>query len=255
PDAVQGQWFENDGVRSHEFYDNVLGSGGGTANSLAISGFATNVVMGGGGIVSFDVNATITNDLGTEIGPWADGANAHQEGLSTTQHYVGVMKDTKMTIEFALTDLTNQPVSWTAPYSQQLPEIIATNETDAAWYCYNSTGEPQNSGNYFVPAWDFGDIAINQSVNRTLSFIVNGVILPTDPRYNAIVNNHEILSNRTTSLKISNWVDTIAVDPGGPYDPQTLVHSNASVFHLIPEPSSLSLLGLAGISLLFRRRV
>lgn len=258
PDAEQGQWFNSKGVRDHEFYDNVSGSGGGSSNSLAISGFATNIVYQAGpgsSILSFDVDATVTNDLGTETGTWANGSNSHGEGLITTEHYVGTMYKTMMTVEFALSDLTNQPGIWNPPYTQQMPEIIAGNEDDTAWYCYNTNNDPPNNqGNFYVPAWDFGDIALTQSSNRLLNFTINGALDPLDPRYGAIISGEDILSNRTTSLKISNWVDTVAIDPGGPYDPPTLVHSNASVFHEVPEPSASALLGLAGLALIFRRR-
>jgi len=256
--ADQGQWFEHSDVRSHEFYDNIPNNGGGSSSSLAISGFATNIIYvsgQGSGIVSFDITATITNDLGTETGPWADGSNSHGESLSTPNNYVGTMYQTMMTIEFALTDLTNQPASWNPPYTQQTPEIYAINEDDSAWYCYNANElPPQNQGSFYVPAWNFGDIALTQSASRILSFNINGQLLPGDPRYEAIVSDLDILSNRTTSLKISNWVDTIDIDPGGAYDPPSQLHSNASVFHEVPEPSIASILGLAGLALIFRRR-
>jgi hypothetical protein len=60
--------------------------------------------------------------------------------------------------------------------------------------------------------------------------------------------------NRTTSLKISDWLDMLALDPGTPYPVPANVSSDVSVFFNIPEPTSLALLSLSGLALLRRRR-
>ena len=273
PNAIQGQWFAGGGIGApyalpYEFHDNVTGSGGGLASSKAIEGYVTNLVWLAGpgtGVVGFTVHATVTNDTPTGAGPWANGVNSHGEIQNDTTPYVGNMWSTRLVAEFALTDLGNQPNQWISPYTQMLPEIIATNETDQAWYCFNQTLLPGNPGNYYVPAWDFGSISMGQSVSRDLTFAVNGVLAPGDSRYAPLVASYneyinqgiglDILMNRTTSLKISNWVDGINVDTGVPYPwlSGTELNSNASVF-FIPEASTVSLLGLLGLLGLRRRR-
>lgn len=262
--ATQGQWFVANGAgqtpfsRSHEFHDNVQGFGGGSTNHLAIQGNVT-VINGGNwlpgqAVNSFTVRATVTNDTPTWAGIWAGGANSHSEGRTPMpgDPYVGDLKNSWLTVEFALADLGLQP-AWSNPYTPQVPEIVAMNEDGRAWYCYST--DPVNPGNYFVPAWDFGTIAVNQSVFRDLSFVVNGPgILPGDLRYNALTDfGQDILMNRTEDLKIGDWVDVPAVDTGAPYPIPAARSGNASLFH-IPEPSTISLLGLLGLLALRRRR-
>ena len=102
-------------------------------------------------------------------------------------------------------------------------------------------------GDFYVPTWDFGDIARGQSVTRTLSFIVDGAGLdPADPRAELLVNpdRPDLLANRTTSLKISTWIDNLTADTGIAYPQDPLRGSDASVFHNIPEPTMMVLLGL-----------
>lgn len=110
------------------------------------------------------------------------------------------------------------------------------------------------SGDYLVPTWDFGNIPVGQTVTRLLSFDIrdalgNPVGLPnTDPRWESIYESEldkvDLLLNRTTSLKISDWLDTLAVDTGLPYPVSPDTSSDVSVF-FVPEPSTVILL-LAG---------
>ncbi len=261
PLAVQGQWFAGGGIgapsaRPLEFHDNAIGSGGGFAGTTAINGYVSALNQNAGGITSFVVRATITNDTVFNLS-WQPGANSHGESQTLQPPYVGDMYETMLVAEFALTDLGNQPAPWGAPYTQITPEILAMNENDSAWYCY-SMGSPQgNPGNYYVPAWDFGTILLGQSVTRDLLFNVNGAISPLDSRFlplmTSFTNQVDILSNRTTSLKISNWVEGIAIDNGAPYLSDPLEGSNASVF-FVPEASTTSLLALLGLVALRRRR-
>ena len=255
PNAVQGQWFADGTVRQYEFHDNVTGTGGGVASSAAIKGVVTSITWSGApgtsNIMAFTVDASITNDTVSWSGPWANGSNTHLEVQTDLTPYEGTMFSTVLVAEFALADLTIQPGQWALPYSQVLPEIVAINENTAAWYCYNNNG-----GNYYVPTWNFGNIAPGETASRSLQFSVNGAgIASTDSRYAALVasdlNDLDILSNRTTSLKISNWVDGIGIDDGTPDN--VLLNSNASVFH-VPEAGVTSLLGLVGFLALRRRR-
>ena len=265
PNALQGQWFtnlsgQNPEVRPYEFYDNVSGSGGGTSSSDAIYGVVTNIVYAGGAernILSFDINATITNDTNTVTGTWADGSNTHTEALSTTQRYEGTMYDTYLTSEFAA-DENNQPSSYASPAVQQSPQILAQNHDNLAWFCYNEL-EDTGLGGYWVPTWDFGDIALGQSSNVTMSFTVSGDGLEsTDSRYQALetsAGGQDILLNRTTSLKISNWEEKIDLDDGTAYPSESsLLYSDVSVFHNVPVPATMSVLAVGVFGFLRRRR-
>jgi hypothetical protein len=256
PNATKGQWFENSGVRQYEFYDNIASSGGGSSGSAAIEGIASSLVYSGPNIIGFSIVATITNDLGTQTGSWADGGNSLGESLSTTNHYVGTMYRTMLTADFALSSLSNQPSSWSAPYTQSVPSIIAGNHDDLAWYGYNN-----DRGDYYVPAWEFGNIAIGQFVTETLIFTVDGLGLdPTDPRHIALETSAtfglDLFSNRTTSLKISDWVEGgLSLDLGEPYSIHQGFSSNVSVFSQIPEPGTTIPLGLLlGMAALRRSR-
>ncbi len=261
PNAKQGQWFSDNKALPYEFHDNATNFGGGTSGTLAIKGIVTSITYAAPGanqpIIAFQVSASITNDT-PGIGPWNPGSNSHGETLNTSIQYVGDMPGTRMTIEFALADLNLQPNTWNLPYTQYTPEIIANNEDTTAWYCFSN--DVQNPGNFYVPAWDFGNIPMGQTATRLLDFSVNLGMLNTDPRYNPLVTSFndgvsDILMNRTTSLKISNWVDGIWVDNGSPYpsEESALLNSNASVF-FIPEAGTSALLSLLGILALRRRR-
>jgi hypothetical protein len=86
-----------------------------------------------------------------------------------------------------------------------------------------------------VPAWQFSDLAVGALATRTLDFIVvDGGIPPGELRYGLITQSNslrrDILSNRTTSLKISNWVERPLFDDGTAYPPRGQ-SSTASVFH------------------------
>lgn len=266
PHAQAGQWFVRpDGLqepRSHEFYDNVTQFGGGFAGSNAIYGKVTNVVIAPGAqaITGFEITATITND-GFGYGEWQPGRNSHQEFLLTQEQYVGTLYQAKLTAEFALAGLQLVPAAWVGPYRDRPEYIVALNHDQNAWYCYT----PDNpvglgpSGNYFVPAWDFGDIPVGGSATRVLRFGVAGAITPNDPRYGVIMGSFQaptgqgdVFLNRTTDLKIGDWLDELARDAGVPYPTDwPLRGGDVSVFHNIPEPASLVLLAIGA---LLRRR-
>ncbi|MBY0455941.1 MAG: hypothetical protein K2V38_01240, partial [Gemmataceae bacterium] len=108
PNATQGQWFlpvsgANPEVRTHEFYDNIAGSGGGPNNNLAIRGRVLNFLPGPAGTIGgYTIRASITNNTPQVQGPWAPGRNLHKEDLFQTQiPYVGTMYDVKLTTHFA----------------------------------------------------------------------------------------------------------------------------------------------------------
>ncbi len=267
PDAIQGQWFTDrttglQEVRTHEFYDNMELFGGGEVatggfSTDAIYGKVSNIIFGPGSeITAFDIDATIHNDTGHELDDWDDGYNSHTESLSTSDNWVGTLYKTKLTAEFALNQDRLEPAIWNPPYTDQDPHFIAVNEDEEAWYCYNT-----QQGDFYVPTWDFGDIPVDESATRKLSFVVEGMgLLPTDPRYNAIMTSFsadpgkgDILQNRTTSLKISDWVEPLTLDDGSAY-PAPGHSSDVSVFHNIPEPTSAVLIAGLGFILIRMRR-
>ncbi len=251
PSSAKGQWFLNlngqvQEYRTHEFYDNIGTDGGGIMGYNAISGSVTKVdidTMGSGGITNFEITASIFNDTGSESGQWLSGTNSHMETLTGENNYVGTMKDVKLTADFAIIGDPSAPAlpNWIPPYYDSTNGyIMSANEDQWAWYCWNkdedqAPGSTQ-TGDYYVPTWDFGDIQPGQSKTRVLKFKVPAPgIVNTDPRYGVIMDSYnfgeEILLNRTTSLKISTWIDTLATDTGQPYPlPDPKRSSDVSVF-------------------------
>ncbi|MCD4830221.1 MAG: hypothetical protein K8R02_00260 [Anaerohalosphaeraceae bacterium] len=253
PPASLGQWFLRlpDGIeeaRTHEFYDNVIEHGGGLASYFAIEGVAFNLQYNAGNLVYFEINATITNDTPAST-PWADGTNSHGETLSVPEQYEGILYDTKLTVEFAIErgSYDNWIALWGSmtypPYQDIFPHIEAIEPNQLGWYCWTPENEPQLMpfGDYLVPTYDFGDIAQGASATRVLKFTVDGGGLPAgDPRRIAIEQSaqteDDIFLNRTTSLKISTWMDWVAVDNGQPYPGEVGRSSDVSVFHNIEGP-------------------
>ncbi len=253
PPALQGQWFkppvngEVPEVRTHEFYDDPDGGFMGTA---AITGYVNSITYEpppGSNIVAFSILATIWNDT-AEDSQWSDGDNSHGESLQyplAERPYVGTMLDVKLTAEFAIVDPNHLPAVWLDPYINRQPYIVALDVDQAAWYCW-APGQPGElqPGDYYVPTWDFGDIPVGGSATRQLDFWIPPPGLDsTDWRYNVIETSYadqsDILLNRSTSLKISTWIDEVYFDPPDPEMP--FRHSNVSVFHNVededpPEP-------------------
>ena len=240
--ATNGQWFMDaaggETVRTNEFYDNVAG---GFAGAGAITGYVDSInFLAGPGtpIVAFTVQATIYNDLipGAE---WGAGSNRHGETLNYQEApYVGPLVNARLVAEFAIADTNTLPAVFTGPYVDFKPYIEAVNEDLWAWYCWNPLDPDQQhqpSGNYFVPTWEFGTIPIGQSATRRLSFAIpGGGILPGDSRYLPIVQSfaftNDVLMNRTMSLKISTWIETLALDSLQQEEPPARL-SDVSVFH------------------------
>ena len=249
PTAAQGQWFVDtngvETVRTNEFHDETAGGLG--AN--AITGYVDNVVyqLGPGTpIQGFSIQATIHNDTTVTAG-WAAGANSHGESRPrdlAEMPYVGPLLDVKLAAEFAIGDTNKLPLAFNypvGPYREGgTPYIEAINEDQWGWYCWNPEDpdpEHRPSGGYFVPTWDFGTIPLGQSATRQLVFVVVPPGLqPADPRYLAIVASYvgtnDVLMNRSPSLKISTWIDDIALDLGAQQEePPPLRLSDVSVFH------------------------
>jgi hypothetical protein len=258
PHAIKGQWFidlttTEESYRTHEFYDNVEGYGGSAFKSfLAIEGYVHNLSFDpNNNIVGFDVLASITNDTPEVIGVWDELDNLHGETTTTRLPYQCTMFDTKLTVEFADDGIQgNLPVG-----GVYLPEknIFAKDYDQMGWYCWTPDNPDPNKvpwGGYIVPTYDFGDIAHFETVTRNLSF---GLYTPVGVGSglhtfltDAELNDWDVFMNRTTSLKISQYIDNFLHDDGTPY-PAPPRNSDVSVFHnIIPLPSA----GLAGTALL-----
>jgi len=189
-------------------------------------------------IMAFDLLATISNHL-PYLEDWIPGTNSHGESRVTpSEPWNYVMFATKLTAEFAIDPTVGSPgPMW--PYRDTDPHIVALNHNQLAWYCW-TPGNPEPNlqpwGRFCVPTWDFGTIPPGASVQRLLKFAVDGAGLPpTDPRHTVILDslrgNKDVLLNRTTSLKISTWIDDIALDNNVPYPELPLRSSDCSVFH------------------------
>jgi hypothetical protein len=262
PHALQGQWFKDlttgaEHAKPYEFYDNVEGHGGSLfKSSLAIEGYVQNLQFDANNcIVAFDIRASITNDTPDIWGMWQEGGNAHGESTTTRTPYQCNMYQVKMTVEFADDGIRgNLPTG--GPYSPE-GNIFAKNFDQLGWYCWTpDPSAPQPTGGYYVPTYDFGEIMHWQTATRILPF---GLYLPECPGstlYQFLIDadqyQWDVLLNRTTSLKISQYLDVLAQDPGTPYPVPPNNSSDVSVF-FIPEPLTLVLVGLGGL-MLFRRR-
>ena len=266
PCALQGQWFLDpstgaEQARPYEFHDDLILWGGGWKSTLAIEGYAMNIGYSGANITSFDVNATITDDR-PALSYYYEGGNTHGEGTPERTQDLHPMLQTKLTASFAIGAVVPPAGPQNPPgvYVDITPHIVATNHDELAWYCWTPDNDPSFTpyGGYWVPTWDFGDIDPCNSSSRVLSFTVDGAGLdPNDPRFVAIQDSYtsqkDLLSNRTESLKISNWLDTLALDTGVWYPSDVGWGSDVSVFY-VPEPGTLALLALGGLAVLRRRR-
>jgi hypothetical protein len=243
--AVMGQWVMNVDTskreyRTHEFYDNISGSGGGSAGHLAIYGVVTNIgydenIPVDPPIISFKVIATVSND--TPASPaWSSGLNSHGEGVSTSQQYSNTLRNVILTADFAYEGTSIPTVE--PPYQNiTSPYITATNHDFLTWYCWNENTNVNQHGDFHVPGWNFGDIAPGAKSTKTLHFIVTtdgfsptGIPIGSQ-RYIAIKESEtsgaDIFINRSLSLKISEWISDPALDEGD----GAATNSNVSVFH------------------------
>ena len=202
---------------------------------------------------------SITNNTPSS-GGWGSGINSHMEYLDTDRQYSGTLYSSILAIEFAVSDIVNTPSEWDAPYSiGQLPFIIAEDEDYLAWYSY-TPGNPGKltEGGYYVPSYYFGDILPGETVERDIDFQFYGSgILRSDVRYEllegSLANGWDLLSNRTSSLKISDWISRLYQDKGN----LMLSGSTASLFHNavpVPEPFTIIVISLGVAGIIFRRK-
>ena len=172
-----------------------------------------------------------------------NGTNSHHEVLLNAENaYRGALKNVKLTADFAISADPSVvlPFPWLPPYQDSANGYIkSVNEDQWAWYCWNKDEHNRpggaGDGNYYVPTWDFGDIPPFGSATRILKFVIDPPGITTnDPRYavleHSFATKADILLNRSTSLKISDWIDTVAVDTGAPYQQSPGISSDVSVF-------------------------
>lgn len=246
PAAALGQWFTDltgrvPTVRPYEFYDNAQGFGGGAAGTDAIRGFVLGfTVNGAGDVTGFTVRASITNDLASVAGPALGGANSHGETLAPQLTVPRDMGAVKLATEFADDGVRGNFDPGAPGNSGPEANIYAIGYDQLAWFSFTGTGAFQ------VPTWDFGNIRLGETVTRDLLF---GLYTPVPlagllPLFDA----RDIFSNRTTSLKISNYFDTLEIDDGTPYPVPPGFSSDVGVFYAAPEPASVGLAGVAAVA-------
>jgi hypothetical protein len=261
PHAIQGQWFRDaegpsETVRPYEFYDNKYEYGGSASKStLAIEGYVRNITYAQGKITGFGIRATITNDDAESYGSWLEVGNSHGEYTDTRQRYTCNMYQTKLTVEFADDGIQGNLPSGGVYLPEQ--NIFAKNYDELGWYCWTPNNPDPNKipwGGYIVPTYDFNDIMHGQSVTRDLGFGLYSAAGPEDALYQFLVaaadmnNGWDVFANRTTSLKISQYIENLVRDDGSPYPVPPLGSSDVSVF-FIPEPTTMVLLALGGLLL------
>lgn len=283
PTTQQGQWFlMNNGVadaRSHEFYDNIDGNGGGAPNHLAINGSFLGYISGTGGVTAYQMNVSITNNTPLSFGPIATLANTHGESrVGNSPRYVGDMLNVRFTAHWADDGVAGNFQQGVANIGSSDPgpaftspgtsNTFAIGHDGLAWYSYT---QPLPGtiigGSYQVPTWDFGNIAVGQTVTRTLTFRFYQPVAAANLPPASQLLGQDLLINRTTDVKIGTYFQDDPVvrgifDQQLPYPPGSMnsatgAYGNCSVFFdAVPSPGSA---GLAAIGALLaggrRRRV
>ena len=239
PESTSGQWFWNLGdvkdsksyeYRTHEFYDNQYKEGGSEKwSTRAIEGYVTNLEEG-----LFTVKASITNDTFGGVGEFKPGENSHHEYWEKNKPYIGTMFDVKLTTDFA---------------DAKEGKITAIDYDQLAWFCQPKTGS------FKVPTYDFGDIAPGETVTKDIQFSYDsGVEGLTEFLKKALEGKEDIFLNRTTSLKISDFIDGLVFDDGTPYPVPPGLSSDVSVFHAVPIPCAVYLLCSSMLGLIVMRK-
>ena len=260
--ASKGQWFQNvtgfngsapivgNDVESRplQLYDNLTGSGGGSASTNAIKGVITKVELDPINVnlaLGFTIRASITNDT-PPVGSWADGANTHGETLSTTDSYSRSLAGVKLTVNFADDGKKDNFPTGTPAFMGSEPNIYATNYNELAWYSFTTTG------GFYVPTYDFGNIGIGQTVTKDLNFLFYNP--ENAAQYQQwLTNGNDLFYSRSPNLKIGYYGSVLQPDTGGAYPYTNLFSGNVSVF-AIPEPTTLSLFGIGLAGMAFGKR-
>lgn len=270
PSPIQ-QWFQLRDApavvsNQKEFYDNAAGESipsypwGGPKSWHAVGAVVTDVqVDPTGAITGFAVRAWVCNDLyDCDEYLWgADGQNDHaQVAWEVGRQVAEGMRDVRLTASFADDgipgNLPDKP-----PFGPEA-NIYGIDHELLAWYSYYQ-GElppsPVGDAGYWVPTWQFtGSSAVSctggtpdvilpgETHSRTMVFGLHRPISVGEPDYDTIMRSWqeglELFLNRTRSLKVSNYPDTLSADPGAPFPEYPPVFdSDVSVFY-DPEPTN-----------------
>lgn len=247
----RSQWFINSSGEivddAHfEFYDNPSAAGfpdypwGGLSGSAATSGKVTNVWrLPNRSIFAFAVSVTITNDTYTSF--WSmNGTSAENcwwwEGWSCNRapeipyNIERYMYKVRLTLDFADAGFHENP----------LGPIYVQDYDELAWIGPSDTEPPTIPPdspywrNYAVPTIRFGDLAPGQSATKSIMFGLWEPLPPSSPLYNlledSLVNQKDIFVNRTSSLKISRYCDSLTRDDNSSWPSGCELSSNVSVF-------------------------
>jgi hypothetical protein len=260
PPSTRGQWFwdlhtNQEQYRQFEFYDNVIDYGGGWRSWLAIEGYIIFLNYDAlGNITDFYMQVTIWNDM-PGYTPWEPGSNSHSEyrpffGLEE-QEWQETMLDVKWAASFADNwTVYDFPLSGPPYFPAPVPlnwigsiesNICATpwdmesgGYDQLAWYCWTPSPTEPSPGQYMVPTWDFGDIPPGGSSTRVIHFYLRMPVGPRDLLFTWLTEmyqkQYDVLLNRTTSLKISQYFDLLYPDFGVPYPVPPESGSDCSVF-------------------------
>ncbi len=271
----QGQWFLNNNglavASSHEFHDNIDGSGGGPPNHLAIQGTFVNYVMAGPNIIGYRMNVSITNNTNLVNGPWASQPNLHGENrVVPTTPYVGTMYDVRFSSHWSDDGVIGNFNAGGPNLASNNPgttfgesNSFAIGYDALAWYSHTQAGGipgttnqwPQ--GQFQVPTWDFGTIAVGQTVTRTLTFglynaVSNAAVPPA-----SFFQGQDFLIARSDDIRIASYFqddpvlngifDRLQPYPPGSFNPNNSQYGNSSVFFSVPTPGAGGLLALGAV--------
>jgi hypothetical protein len=253
--AQQGQWFldpasGSTNVNSWEYCDDD--------NALTIAGVVQSIMFNASSnITAFDVLVTVSNSLPGDFLISGNASNSHNE-VQLPQAPSGgpaTMKQTRITAEFAIADISMPPPAnsappyWPDPVTGGQYHIVAGNENLWAWYCWDPNSGQQPAGNFQVPAWNLvpADIPAGGTAQVTMQFTVTGSGMPSSDYRHSVIRASkqlglDVLYNRSRSLKISHWLDTLLIDyvsfmstPPPPFwleEPIEYIYaSDASVFY------------------------
>ncbi len=282
PTTQQGQWFLNNNglavASSHEFHDNIDGNGGGVPNHLAIRGTFGGYITGGPNIVGYTMIVSITNNTNLVNGPWASQPNLHGENrIAPTPNYVGTMYDVRFSSHWADDGVIGN-------YVAGGPNLVSNNpgttfgESNSyaigydalAWYSHTQAGgipgttQQWPQGQFQVPTWNFGNIAVGQTVTQTLTFGLYNAVSNAAVPPSSFFQGQDFLIARSDDIRIASYFqddpvlngifDRLQPYPPGSFNPNSSQYGNSSVFFSVPAPGAGLMLAMGGLVAGRRRR-